>query len=72
MFLPSPTAVDSSPKNNVSNNINNSGKQYHNLELQLSTASNPIDVSVSIERDDNHSTQLQLSIGSSDIGKRNV
>ncbi|PKI71727.1 hypothetical protein CRG98_007860 [Punica granatum] len=69
MFLLSPTTADSSPKNNISNNSNNNGRQYHNLELQLSTASNPIDVSVSIERDDNHSTQLQLSIGSSDIGR---
>ncbi|KAK4775056.1 hypothetical protein SAY86_009991 [Trapa natans] len=72
IFLQSSTAIDSSPKNNVISSTsinNNSGKQYHNLELQLSTASNPIDVSVSIERDDNHSTQLQLSIGSSDIGR---
>lgn len=71
MFLLSPKAVYSSSKNNICNNNNNSGRQYQNLELQLSTASNPIDVSVSIERDDNHSTQLQLSIGSSDIGTCN-
>lgn len=44
---------------------------YHNLELQLSTTSNPIEVSVSPKRDDNHSTQLQLSIGSSDFGEKN-
>ncbi|KAK4785317.1 hypothetical protein SAY86_002006 [Trapa natans] len=72
IFSLSPTAIDSIPKNNAPSNsiYTNSGKQYHNLELQLSTASNPIDVSVSIERDDNHSTQLQLSIGSSsDIGR---
>lgn len=66
MFLLSPIAVDSSSKNNISSNGN--GRQYHNLELQLSTASNPIDVSVSIEKHENHSTQLQLSIGSSNIG----
>ncbi|XVE63962.1 hypothetical protein DITRI_Ditri07aG0062600 [Diplodiscus trichospermus] len=39
---------------------------YHNLELQLLTTSNPPDVSVSPKKHDNHSTQLQLSIGSSD------
>lgn len=44
---------------------------YHNLELQLSTISNPIDVSVSPKRDENHSTQLQLSIGSSDFSEKN-
>lgn len=48
---------------------------HHNLELQLSTATtsnNPIEIiSVSPKRDDNHSTQLQLSIGSSDFSDKN-
>ncbi|XVF12225.1 hypothetical protein REPUB_Repub08aG0096800 [Reevesia pubescens] len=54
MFL-NPTK-DNSPKN----------AHYHNLELQLLTTSNTTEVSVSPKKDDNHSTQLQLSIGSSD------
>lgn len=45
---------------------------HHNLELQLSTintSNTPIEIiSVSPKGDDNHSTQLQLSIGSSDFG----
>ncbi|KAK4766997.1 hypothetical protein SAY86_014748 [Trapa natans] len=66
-FLLSPTTLENSSKNNTVNyNNSKSGRQYHNLELQLSTTSNPIDVSVSIDRDENRSTQLQLSIGSSD------
>ncbi|KAB5531730.1 hypothetical protein DKX38_018400 [Salix brachista] len=49
-----------------------SAARYHNLELQLSTSSrNPIEISVSPKREDNHSTQLQLSIGSSDVSERN-
>ncbi|KAF5445576.1 hypothetical protein F2P56_034620 [Juglans regia] len=46
---------------------------YHNLELQLSTTSNPnVDSSVSPKRDhDTHSTQLQLSIGSCEFGEKN-
>ncbi|KAL4284031.1 hypothetical protein GQ457_16G024310 [Hibiscus cannabinus] len=55
MLLLSPTK-DNSPKN----------AQYHNLELQLLTTSNPTDVSVSPK---NHSIQLQLSIGSSGTEK---
>ncbi|KAK8525961.1 hypothetical protein V6N13_017037 [Hibiscus sabdariffa] len=47
----SPT-TDNSPKNAHS----------HNLELQLLTTSNPSEASIS--KDDNHSTQLQLSISS--------
>ena len=58
MFL-SPTK-DNSPKN----------AHYHNLELQLLTTSNTHDVSVFPKKHDNHSTQLQLSIGSSDIGEK--
>ena len=58
MFL-SPTK-DNSPKN----------AHYHNLELQLLTTSNPTEVSISPKEDVNHSTQLQLSIGSSDIGEK--
>ncbi|OAY46460.2 protein indeterminate-domain 16 isoform X2 [Manihot esculenta] len=46
-------------------------KKDYNLELQLSSTSNPIDVSVSPKIDDNHSTQLQLSIGSSDFIEKN-
>ncbi|KAJ9162583.1 hypothetical protein P3X46_022345 [Hevea brasiliensis] len=46
-------------------------KKDYNLELQLSSTSNPIEVSVSPKRDDNHSTQLQLSIGSSDFSEKN-
>jgi hypothetical protein len=47
---------------------------YHNLDLQLSTTSNSnIDAaaSVSPKRDDNHSTHLQLSIGSCEFGEKN-
>ncbi|XWS50886.1 hypothetical protein CRYUN_Cryun12cG0128400 [Craigia yunnanensis] len=43
---------------------------YHNLELQLLTTLNPPEVSVSPKNHDNHSTQLQLSIGSSDISEK--
>ncbi|KAK5839625.1 Zinc finger MAGPIE -like protein [Gossypium arboreum] len=59
MFL-SPTKDHNSPKNAHS----------HNLELQLLTTSNPSEVSVSPKKHDNHSTHLQLSIGSSDIGDK--
>ncbi|GMI71492.1 INDETERMINATE(ID)-DOMAIN 15, SHOOT GRAVITROPISM 5, ARABIDOPSIS THALIANA INDETERMINATE(ID)-DOMAIN 15 [Hibiscus trionum] len=52
MLSLSPTK-DNSPKND----------QFHNLELQLLTTSNPTEVSVSPK---NHPIQLQLSIGSSD------
>ncbi|XP_022735590.1 protein SHOOT GRAVITROPISM 5-like [Durio zibethinus] len=58
MFL-SPTK-DNSPKK----------VYYNNLELQLSTTSNTTDFSFSPKKDDNHSTQLQLSVGSSDIGEK--
>ncbi|KAK8600100.1 hypothetical protein V6N13_060080 [Hibiscus sabdariffa] len=57
MLLLSPTK-DKSPKNPL----------YHNLDLQLLTTSNPTEVSVSPKNHDLHSTQLQLSIGSSNIG----
>ncbi|XP_061370972.1 zinc finger protein SHOOT GRAVITROPISM 5-like [Gastrolobium bilobum] len=67
------TLAETSSKNNI--------KLHPNLELQLSTTnntntSNPIDVasaSLSPKRDnnENHSTQLQLSIGSSDISEKN-
>ncbi|KAG2667774.1 hypothetical protein I3760_15G131600 [Carya illinoinensis] len=54
-------------------NSSSKNPSYHNLELQLSTTSNPmIDSSVSPKRDDhNHSTQLQLSIGSCEFGEKN-
>lgn len=41
------------------------------MELQLSSTTNPLEVSVSPKTDDNHSTQLQLSIGSSDFSEKN-
>ncbi|KAA8541417.1 hypothetical protein F0562_025380 [Nyssa sinensis] len=44
----------------------------HNLELQLlSTTSTALDTWVSPKADENHSTQLQLSIGSSDFTEKN-
>lgn len=46
-------------------------KKHYNLELQLSSTTNPLEVSVSPKTDDNHSTQLQLSIGSSDFSEKN-
>ncbi|KAE8709645.1 hypothetical protein F3Y22_tig00110328pilonHSYRG00066 [Hibiscus syriacus] len=51
---------------------NNSSKNvhYHNLDLQLLTTSREPSVPHS-STDDKHSTQLQLSIGSSDIGEKN-
>lgn len=49
-------------RGNPSKNTN-----HHNLELQLSTTS----TSVSPKRDDNHSTHLQLSIGSCEFGEKN-
>ncbi|XVE57228.1 hypothetical protein DITRI_Ditri04bG0074400 [Diplodiscus trichospermus] len=57
MFL-SPTK-DISPKN----------AQHHNLELQLLTTSDPTEVLVSTQKGA-QSTQLHLSIGSSDIGEK--
>ncbi|WCJ42159.1 Protein indeterminate-domain 14 [Euphorbia peplus] len=42
----------------------------YNLDLQLSTSSNPHEVSISPKKDDNHSTQLQLSIGSSNFNRK--
>ncbi|KAK8685222.1 hypothetical protein V6N13_041228 [Hibiscus sabdariffa] len=57
MLLLSPTK-DKSPKN----------PHYHNLDLQLLTTPNPTEVSVSPKNHDPHSIQLQLSIGSSNIG----
>ncbi|XP_028785052.1 zinc finger protein SHOOT GRAVITROPISM 5-like [Neltuma alba] len=55
-------AHQTSSKTNHQNN-----KLYPNLDLQLSTATPPNDVA----RDDTHSTQLQLSIGSSDLSDKN-
>ncbi|VVA19583.1 PREDICTED: SHOOT GRAVITROPISM [Prunus dulcis] len=49
-----------------------SNKALYNLDLQLATTSNNIPInevsSVSSKREENHSTQLQLSIGSCDFG----
>ncbi|EEF28090.1 zinc finger protein SHOOT GRAVITROPISM 5 [Ricinus communis] len=56
IFLVSPTTID---------------KKDYNLDLQLSSTSNPLVLSISPKRDDNHSTQLQLSIGSSDLSEKN-
>ncbi|KAJ6868341.1 hypothetical protein NC651_033420 [Populus alba x Populus x berolinensis] len=68
MFFSPTTATDAVDKTDSSK----SAAHYQNLELQLSTTSrNPPEVSVSPMRDDNHSTQLQLSIGSSDVSDRN-
>ncbi|KAJ7975303.1 Zinc finger protein SHOOT GRAVITROPISM 5 [Quillaja saponaria] len=52
---------------------NNTVLPYHNLELQLSTkySNHPIDLSISPKRDETHSTQLQLSIGSSEFSEKN-
>uniref|UniRef100_A0A5B6YRL0 Putative C2H2-like zinc finger protein n=1 Tax=Davidia involucrata TaxID=16924 RepID=A0A5B6YRL0_DAVIN len=46
---------------------------YHNLELQLLTASTPHDTTTVSAKagDENQSTQLQLSIGSSDFSEKN-
>ncbi|XP_043694961.1 zinc finger protein SHOOT GRAVITROPISM 5-like [Telopea speciosissima] len=49
--------------------------EQNNLELQLLPSSNPLsnttDVMVSPNSDENHATQLQLSIGSCDHGEKN-
>ncbi|KAI5568667.1 hypothetical protein POPTR_012G040200v4 [Populus trichocarpa] len=69
MFFITPTTTSSVVDKSDSSK---SAAHYHNLELQLSTASgNPLEISVSPKREDNHSTQLQLSIGSSDVSDRN-
>ncbi|KAJ4851499.1 hypothetical protein Tsubulata_026250 [Turnera subulata] len=73
MFL-SPTTAHHVENNNKKDCSSTKGAlmSFHNLELQLSTtSSNPVEVSVSPKRDDNHSTQLQLSIGSSDLSEKN-
>ncbi|KAF9625230.1 hypothetical protein IFM89_020816 [Coptis chinensis] len=45
---------------------------HHNLELQLLPSSKPLqNASASRNTDENHATQLQLSIGSSDHGEKN-
>lgn len=64
-FFNNPTADQTSSKSK--NNVNNS-ELYPNLDLQLSTATpSPNDV----VRDETHSTQLQLSIGSSEVSEKN-
>ncbi|XP_044465569.1 zinc finger protein SHOOT GRAVITROPISM 5-like [Mangifera indica] len=63
LMVPKPT-MEAILKSPLKKNAN----YYHNLELQLLTTSNSLEVSVSPKNiDDNHSTQLQLSIGSSDF-----
>ncbi|XP_059455387.1 zinc finger protein SHOOT GRAVITROPISM 5-like [Corylus avellana] len=72
LLMPKLTQPTALPSKNTTTN-------YHNLELQLSTTSNSIDAaaaaaaaaSVSPKRDCNHSTHLQLSIGSCEFGKKN-
>ncbi|KAI4347317.1 hypothetical protein L6164_008136 [Bauhinia variegata] len=64
-----PPAETPSKNNNYGNK-----KLFPNLELQLSTTttSNPIEIiAVSPKRGETHSTQLQLSIGSSEISEKN-
>ncbi|XP_054801912.1 zinc finger protein SHOOT GRAVITROPISM 5-like [Prosopis cineraria] len=56
-------------KTSCKTNNQNSNKLYPNLDLQLSTATPNTDVVVA--RDETHSTQLQLSIGSSDVSDKN-
>ncbi|XP_059647168.1 zinc finger protein SHOOT GRAVITROPISM 5-like [Cornus florida] len=75
---PWPGLVMPKPKDNTifitPDGESNSSKSlhHHNLELQLLTTSNPRDSSsLSPKADENHSTQLQLSIGSSDFGEKN-
>ncbi|KAJ6411177.1 hypothetical protein OIU84_007855 [Salix udensis] len=69
MFLSPTSATNAVDKTDHSSKT---AAQYHNLDLQLSTTSrNPVEVSVSPKRDDNYSTQLQLSIGSSDVSDKN-
>ncbi|KAK9278094.1 hypothetical protein L1049_027652 [Liquidambar formosana] len=63
---PTDTIFSSRDRDNISKNAH-----YHNLELQLSTTSNRNDISVSPKTDENHSTQLQLSIGSCDFSEKN-
>ncbi|KAK6147991.1 hypothetical protein DH2020_018903 [Rehmannia glutinosa] len=58
---------------NAAAGASNSGVRQPNLELQLLTkASSSMNISAnSTKLDENHSTQLQLSIGSSEIGEKN-
>lgn len=60
---------DGDNKNNSNNNNPPKKAHYHNLELQLLTTTNPLSAVASSE--ENHSTQLQLSIGSSDFNEKN-
>ncbi|KAH7529300.1 hypothetical protein FEM48_Zijuj05G0169900 [Ziziphus jujuba var. spinosa] len=76
LVMPKPSATNPFFRSNSSKNHHHPQQRYHhNLDLQLSTTttSNPIEIiSVSSpKRDENHSTQLQLSIGSSDFGEKN-
>ena len=73
LFLTSSDGDNNNNNNNKNNPSNGNGNpppkksHYYNLELQLSTSPNP----VSGKEDENHSTQLQLSIGSSDFNEKN-
>uniref|UniRef100_A0A2P2NGQ5 Uncharacterized protein n=1 Tax=Rhizophora mucronata TaxID=61149 RepID=A0A2P2NGQ5_RHIMU len=61
LFLsPTPTSIVDNSKKDSSKS-----SQYHNLDLQLSTttSSNAPEATVAPKGDDNHHTQLQLSIG---------
>ncbi|KAJ7970221.1 Zinc finger protein SHOOT GRAVITROPISM 5 [Quillaja saponaria] len=66
-----PTSSAAADQNSFKHNKTTS-VPYHNLELQLSTSlSNPIDLSGSPKREETYSTQLQLSIGSSEYSEKN-
>ncbi|PIA63789.1 hypothetical protein AQUCO_00201252v1 [Aquilegia coerulea] len=57
---------------NNRNNPSTPTDHHHNLELQLLPSPNPLsNASVSRNSDENHATQLQLSIGSCDHGDKN-
>ncbi|KAJ0104486.1 hypothetical protein Patl1_19523 [Pistacia atlantica] len=69
LIVPKPTidAIFLSPSKDNHQRPSKKNANYHNLELQLLTTSSSLEASVSPKIDDNHSTQLQLSIGSSDF-----
>ncbi|KAI5674011.1 hypothetical protein M9H77_14375 [Catharanthus roseus] len=58
------------PKNKSSSNRGEQSRDS-NLELQLLTTSSPVDLSTFKRDEEYHSTQLQLSIGSSDFSDKN-
>ncbi|KAL5545126.1 hypothetical protein UlMin_008910 [Ulmus minor] len=58
-----PIPISSSTTANLDQN-----PRFHNLELQLSTITSNPNLDKRLDHDENHSTHLQLSIGSSDFG----